>query len=281
MRRLGPLVFIVVAALAPLGCGRPDPAGSTGSTSGDATSGTGTSGSTGDCGSGCLRCGDTCSCQPGIRCPVDAGPFDGGVYTYDAGPNRYWCRVVVDGGLVGTDADDAGCITPLPACAGTSIPLEPEVHVPEPMTVAYIAQPPASGPHWPCWAPWGVLHAHAALPTERWLHNSEHAGVVLLYRCDPGAGLPDGGSCDAMAAPLIAYAQDGGPLAPDGDARYLVTADPNLPTSYTAIAWGWRLEFDAWDPERVSCFARAHLGAGPEELYQDPDPNSCPQSYAP
>lgn len=187
-----------------------------------------------------------------------------------------------DGGYVTLTDTDAGCEPALPACAGTPLLADPGIHVTEPEHVAYAEDPPASGPHWPCWAPWDQTHAHVVLPTERWMHNAEHTGVVLLYRCDPDAGLDDGGSCDALADPLIAYAVDGGPRVPGaGDMRYLVTAHPSMPSTYAAIAWGWRLELDTFDAEALTCFANAHLGGGYENLSAFPDPESCPQSYAP
>ena len=191
----------------------------------------------------------------------------------------------MDGTATTFAANDAGCIASLPACAGTATPLGPPIHVTEPQRVAYHEEPPNAGPHWPYWSPWGTLHAHTALPAERFIHNSEHQGVILLYRCDPAAGLPDGGSCDAMAAPLIAFANDGGPedplFASQGARRYLVTARPELPSSYAAIAWGWTLEMNDWDASAAACFAAAHLGAGPEPVTVDPDPFGCPQCFVP
>jgi hypothetical protein len=201
--------------------------------------------------------------------------------TVDAGLPTFYCRIIRDGGVVDLGMLDSGCSPALPDCAGQAIALEPELHVPEPQRVSYLAEPPPSGPHWPCWAPWGVSHAATALDAERFVHNLEHGGVVLLYGCAPDAGLVDGGSCAAMAGPLAAYANDGGPRAPAGDARYLVTARPQLRTAYAVIAWGWRLELDALDAGVLDCFARTHLGAAPEDFGGNPDPSGCPQSYAP
>ena len=199
----------------------------------------------------------------------------------DAGHVSFHCRVVLDGGVVDVGMPDGGCSPSLPDCAGQAVPLEPEIHVPEPQQVTYLAEPPPSGPHWPCWAPWGVGHAATALNAERFVHNLEHGGVVLLYQCAPDAGLVDGGGCAAMAAPLVAYAVDGGPRAPAGDARYVVSARPEQRTAYAALAWGWRLELDALDAGALDCFARLHLGAAPENFGGNPDPTGCPQSYAP
>lgn len=252
---------------------------SSSSSSGSSGSSSGSSASSGSGSSGSGSSGSTGS--SGSSGAVDAGPADAGVYTYTLSNNTYWCHVYQSGTLVDLVQSDAGCMTAMPACIGESLPLEPEVHVPEPMRVAYLQEPPPDGPHWGCWAPWNQSHAYDALPAERFVHNSEHSGVILLYACDPDAGLPDGGGCDTLAAPLIAYAQDGGPPAPAGDRRYLVTARPGMAHTYAALAWGWRLEFDDWDAGLVDCFAAAHLGAGPENAGVDPSQSACPQSYAP
>lgn len=240
------------------GSGAAASSASTGSAGSAGTTGAATSGSTGG----------------------DGGPPDAGIFRYDAGLAPAYCVIMQGGRAQDAGQGDGGCVPTL-ACLGTPVPLEPELHVPEPERVAYLADPPPSGPHWPCWAPWGSGHATRALPAERFVHNLEHGGVVLLYRCDPDAGLDDGGSCAAMAEALVAFAADGGPAAPAGDMRYLVAARPELPTVYAALAWGWRLELSTFDPAEVSCFAGGHLGAAPENFGANPDPAGCPQSYAP
>jgi hypothetical protein len=183
----------------------------------------------------------------------------------------YWCKGP-DGGF---SEVDAGCSPALDACAGASLPLEHVVHVNEPTQVAYFAVPPVSGPHWPCWEAWGPTHA--ALPAERFVHNLEHGGVVILVQCLPDAGPSD---CDNALQPAINLTVTG-PVAPQGDARYLVTPEPDVAHAYTALAWGWRLELDAWDQAAFECFAASHIGLGPEPVGADPSITACPQSYAP
>src|SRR5437763_896218 len=74
-------------------------------------------------------------------------------------------------------------------------PLEAAVHVAEPTPVRYQSNPPASGAHWPMWqTPWGAYPG--GLPRERWVHNLEHGGIVLLYNCPSG--------CDELIAQLTA-----------------------------------------------------------------------------
>jgi hypothetical protein len=162
-------------------------------------------------------------------------------------------------------------------------------HIPYCTPISYLSNPPASGPHWPWPANWG-MHA-GIVPHEWWVHNLEHGGIVLLYNCpydtDGGAqpingvdesgcsGAADGGT-NAMAVPNncpneIAQLQQlysNGPIFNWGDALFevkiLVTADPLLPTRFAAVAWDWVWEGNTLDVPTVQCFINARYGNGPE-----------------
>ncbi len=155
-------------------------------------------------------------------------------------------------------------------CLGTRVPDEGYQHVPEGTSVAYAHNPPASGNHWACWAPWRP--PSRALPAERWVHNLEHGGVVLLYRC------PDAVSCPEARDALMQIANSA-PEAPTGGHRLLVNAWPILPTAFAAVAWDVVYSAETADPNALLCFIRAHEGAGPEDIPADPSPSVCPQSY--
>ena len=157
------------------------------------------------------------------------------------------------------------------ACQGEARPLQGALHVPEGTTVSYADNPPSSGDHWPCWATWGV--AKSVLPPERWVHNLEHGGIVLLYQCQTTDG------CPTLSQPLIDIASRA-PDAPTGGHRFVVTADPNLPTNVAAVAWGFVLSADAPNEADIDCFASAHEGQGPEDIPDDPPQSACPQSYS-
>lgn len=200
---------------------------------------------------------------------------DAGGDAPDAGP-AYWTRVAVDGGTFGS----------YPPCVGAAWPLEPEIHVPEGTPVTYGHAPPASGPHWPCWAPWTT--ASKQLRPERFVHNLEHGGIALLYRCEPPDGgfapgaFADGGSPCPDEAAAVAALRDGAPLDEAGKPRYLVTSQAALPTRFAAVAWGWTLELDALDADSLACFARAHLSQAPENYGGDPPIPAClVESYPP
>ena len=234
------------------------------------TSSTGGTGSTGSSGSDSGSTGTTGHELDG-GLDIDGG---GAYHAAPLNPTVYWCAVL-DGGL--TQADGGGCEPQLPACAGTALPLEYAIHVAEPTPVIYDATyPPASGPHWPCWEAWGPTHA--LLPPMRFVHNLEHGGVVFVVQCLADAGPTD---CESRLQPASDFATADGPVAPLGDRRYVVLPSFEATHAYTALAWGWRLELDAWDRDVFACFASAHLGQGPENFAVDPDLNACPQSFQP
>lgn len=117
---------------------------------------------------------------------------------------------------------------------------------------------PTGGNHHPCWASWGE---HAKPPgDERWVHNMEHGGVVFLYRC------PDG--CDAEVAALRAY----GATLPEG--TWVLAPEPNLPTRFGVVSWGFRLLTDCMDAEAFGAFYDLHQGHGPEATPMAP-PAQC------
>lgn len=79
--------------------------------------------------------------------------------------------------------------------AAAAIPDEARNHVVRPARVTYKHQPPSSGDHYnePPLAPrpWGTIQTDV-MP-EEFVHNLEHGGVVLVYRCS-------GAECDAANA---------------------------------------------------------------------------------
>lgn len=156
------------------------------------------------------------------------------------------------------------CTGSPPACTGAAVPDEGQQHVAQGTTVNYGHNPPASGPHWPCWAPYAV--ATTVVPREQWVHNLEHGGVVLLFRC------ADASSCPSAQSALAAI-DNQAPDAPTGGHRILVTADPTLPTAFAAVAWDFVLAQDTLDAGAMQCFISAREGRGPEDV---PSGGSCP-----
>lgn len=142
-------------------------------------------------------------------------------------------------------------------CVEEFIPVESARHVEG--EIDYSDFPPAGGEHNACWAPWG-LHVEVVRP-ERWVHNLEHGGVVLLFDCPEG--------CVSEQQELIQYVQS----LPEG--RVLLSEASGLPRRFAAIAWEHRLLLDCLDLEAIDAFFQARVGQGPEDVLAGP-PAACP-----
>ncbi len=155
----------------------------------------------------------------------------------------------------------AGAVMGEGPCNAKSIamPIEGAMHVAVGTNVAYRSNPPSSGNHFPYWGTWG---AHdPALERGHYVHNLEHGGVALLYKCD-GSACPD-------AAGLRAF-MDGRPQDPictaPVRARFILTADASIPTAIAATAWGHVYLADCLDTTTLGAFVDAHYGKGPEAV---------------
>jgi hypothetical protein len=143
------------------------------------------------------------------------------------------------------------------------VPGESAVHVQVGTSINWSTNPPATGQHYPLWARWD--QHYAALERGYWVHNAEHGGIILLYRC------PDG--CPDVVASLIdvarAFPSDGSCRAPVRN-RLIVAADPLLPEGVQVAAVGWNATYTAscFDPY-VEAFALDHYNDGPEDLCGD------------
>jgi hypothetical protein len=154
------------------------------------------------------------------------------------------------------------------ACAISDVHVTPTSrnHLPQGTPIAYSTNPPCGGDHYPIWASWG---AHAvSLPDGNWVHNLEHGGVALLYRCASRA------ACPALAASLEAVA-DSLPADPEcvnegspSMRRVLVLPEPTLPVGVeiAAVAWGTYYTATCVEPSVISAFYDANLGHGAEQL---------------
>lgn len=146
----------------------------------------------------------------------------------------------------------------------TSVPMEPAVHVAQGSAIPWGSNPPATGNHYPVWAPWGQSQ-NGVVPRGNWVHNLEHGGVALLYRCPKG--------CPEVVARLSTLArslpQD--PLCtPPINARWLLTEDPLLPANVQvgAAAWGSIFcagEFGAKEEADLRTFIGERYNRAPED----------------
>jgi hypothetical protein len=132
--------------------------------------------------------------------------------------------------------------------------------------LSFQSNPPASGAHYPLWGRWGV-HKEP-LPRGHYVHNLEHGGVVLLYRCDT--------DCAEIESGLRAV-MEGAPADPACSSairtRLVLTADPLLDTKVAAAAWTQIYRADCVDGPSLLEFIRANYDHAPE--------STCAQGQVP
>ena len=130
------------------------------------------------------------------------------------------------------------------------------------MPVTYGSNPPASGMHYPFWGRWGE-HVDA-LPRGNYVHNLEHGGVVLLYKCDT----PCPEIVDALKAVRDRAAAD--PACEQqgraGQKRIIITPSSTIPTKVAAAAWGATYTGDCVDGPTLDEFVAKKGQNGPENL---------------
>ena len=88
-----------------------------------------------------------------------------------------------------------------------------------------------------------------------WLHNLEHGGIVLLFKCED--------DCDAR----VNQTRDLFDELPDGnfgEVKLVATPYERAPTEFTLLAWGWQEDLDEFDTGRIERFYRDLVDRGPE-----------------
>ena len=144
------------------------------------------------------------------------------------------------------------------ACAqGRQIPDEGQAHIPNNQSGVYKASyPPTSGQHWGnTWAEWEMYDD--PIPPEVFVHNLEHCGIVLLYRCDT--------PCPDTVAELRNLYRTL-PKARNGKVKMVVAPDPKLRTPFAILAWTWLDELPSFDRDRLLRFYRVYVDRGPEDV---------------
>ncbi len=147
-----------------------------------------------------------------------------------------------------------------------SWPEEGQQHVAEGTPLQFGSNPPSSGNHYPIWGRWGVHEK----PLERgyYVHNLEHGGIVLLYRCAD--------SCSDVVAELqsVLHSRPADPAcAPEVSSRIVLTADPLLDVPVAAAAWGHTYRGQCLDRPLLNDFIEAHYDKAPE--------STCVQGFVP
>lgn len=143
----------------------------------------------------------------------------------------------------------------------TGIGVDSATHVPECTPVTYATNPPSGGDHWPVWA--AFKKYEVPVPREMYVHNLEHGGIVLAYRCPSGCA-----EVTAMLEEVLAEANPdprcltsaGGPAA-----RLLLTPDDGLDTPVAAAAWGATYTATCLDKPSLERFVADNYALGPED----------------
>ena len=119
---------------------------------------------------------------------------------------------------------------------------------------------PASGNHWGAWAPWNKVYDK---PVRRGflLHNLEHGGVVLSYKC---SGASESAACASARDSLVSFANS------LHLSRMIVTPDPTQTTMFAVRAWRYAYTADCLDTTSAGAFAHEHIRHGREDIGDDP-----------
>ena len=109
----------------------------------------------------------------------------------------------------------------------------------------YSSSPPTSGWHLDRWAPWGIKTE--PLPPELFIHNMEHGGVILHYRC------PDG--CPEEVEKMRKIVQD------SRIDELILMPNPDMESRFALTAWNWLLTMEEYDDDRAREFVNSHLNS--------------------
>jgi len=154
-------------------------------------------------------------------------------------------------------------------------------HVTTGAFVKYALCPPATGKHYnasgqgPIRA--GLFGPDDAITPQGWIHNLEHGGLVLLYRCDNG----DNACSDAGQAALRQFNASfpNSPVCnlPPGSIGPVIARFDQMKTPYAALLWGLVLPLDTLDTNEIyTFFTQSAERTNPESLCARPSPTPGP-----
>ena len=140
---------------------------------------------------------------------------------------------------------------PLP---GIAVADEGREHVDIGSPIQYIAEIPASGPHYPATAPWGFTDLF--VPRGFYVHNLEHGGTVFLYRCE--------GNCEAVKQQFRTLLENL-PNSKYGHVKAVASPSDEISSPIVALAWNRIATYDTFDETELRRFYVAFLDRGPED----------------
>lgn len=147
--------------------------------------------------------------------------------------------------------------------------------------VRYAVCPPASGKHYNASGE-GPLKAGTYGPADPatpqgWIHNLEHGGLVLLYRCDKGDT-----ACDDSGQAALKQLNDSFPNSPicnfpPGGSGPVIARFDQMAWPYAALVWGVVMPLDTMDPQAVKdFFAQQGERTNPEPNCPTPTDSPAP-----
>ena len=157
-------------------------------------------------------------------------------------------------------------------------------HVAVGTVVRYQWCPPASGRHYFSTGQGPIkggfyAQGERTIP-EGWVHNLEHGGIVLLYKC-PGDGCTSAG--EAALQSLLARWPDS-PICktPPGTVTPVITRFDDMPYAYAAVVWDWVLPLQTLDEQAIFEFYAAYAERfNPEKLCPLPTETPGPPTPTP
>jgi hypothetical protein len=120
--------------------------------------------------------------------------------------------------------------------------------------------PPSGGEHWPAWARYAKYDK--PVPREMYIHNLEHGGAVITYRCQepcPELVAALEGVFDEVNDPYCATMS---PPTP----RLLLTPDAKIPTPIAVSTWHATYTATCLDPPSLKDFIQRFIGDGSERV---------------
>jgi Protein of unknown function (DUF3105) len=149
---------------------------------------------------------------------------------------------------------------PIPPSPGAT-PVSPE---PSPSVTAvpvYLHHPPSSGCHYPVPAPWNVVGVAQTVLEPTYVHNLEHGGIVLIYKCSGTQCADDLRFSQKVQGTLPAESQS-------KEVKFVATPDQDSPVQCAVLAWARELDLSALDDtalQQIQQFYNLYVDKGGKE----------------
>lgn len=169
--------------------------------------------------------------------------------------------------------------SPLPSLAAYVESDMGRTHVSTGSFVRYLFCPPASGRHY-IGTNVGPIRTAVYGPNEEalpqgWIHNLEHGGVVILYRC-PGDGCTDAGQSE-LEALFRDWPESPICKVPPHDLSPIVARFDDMAWPYAVLAWDIVMPLESFDRDAILAFHAAYADqTNPERLCALPTPTPGP-----